>query len=127
MEHHTKKRVVVAEDDAVLRNILLEHLAQNGYDAEGAEDGEAALAILRSRQDTDLVLLDMVMPKKDGMSVLREMRADPALKDTPVIVVSNSGQPVEIEEARALGAKDFLVKTTFDAGDVLEKVNALFA
>lgn len=127
MSHEPRKRVVVAEDDSVLRNILVERLRQAGYEAYGAEDGEAALTVLKKRTP-DLLLLDIVMPKKDGMAVLEEVRAseDPVLKATPVIIISNSGQPVEIERAQKLGIKDFLVKTTFDSSDVLGKVNELF-
>ena len=127
MAQSSKKIVVVAEDDNVLRNILVERLKLSGYEVYGAENGEVALTIIDKRKP-DLLLLDIVMPKKDGMQVLEELRAspDPIIKETPVIIISNSGQPVEIERAQQLGIKDFLVKTTFDSSDVLAKVNSLF-
>ena len=74
------------------------------------------------KEDFDLVLLDVLMPKKGGFEVLEEMQADPRLKKIPVIIISNSGQPVEISRALEMGARDYLVKTQFDPKEVIEKV-----
>ena len=104
------KKIFVVEDDATLRNVLLEKLSKSGYATEGAEDGEVALQKLRDGLRPDLMLLDILMPRKNGMEVMEEMRADPAFKNIPVMIISNSGQPVEIERAKELGAKDFLIK-----------------
>lgn len=117
--------ILIVEDDATLRNVLLEKLSKSGYTVEGAEDGEVALEKLRSGPKPDLMLLDILMPKKNGMEVMEEMSADPTLKTIPIIIISNSGQPVEIERAKKLGAKDFLIKAIFDPAEVLEKIRAL--
>ncbi|OIO50647.1 hypothetical protein CO131_00380 [Candidatus Kaiserbacteria bacterium CG_4_9_14_3_um_filter_50_16] len=119
------KKIFIVEDDQTLRNVLLEKFSKSGYAVEEAEDGEIALQKLRGGLKPDLILLDVLMPKKNGMEVLREMSTDPALKDIPVIIISNSGQPVEVELAKKLGAKDFLIKAIFDPAEVLEKVQAL--
>jgi len=71
------------------------------------------------------VLLDILMPKKNGMEVLEDMHIDEEMKNIPVIIISNSGQPVEIERAKNLGAKDFLVKAIFDPNEVLAKVKSI--
>lgn len=117
-----QKHILVAEDDNVLRGILLDKLTESGYKATGAEDGEAALQVVK-KNIPDLILLDIVMPKKDGMQVLEELHKNAEYSKIPVMVISNSGQPLEIERARELGAKDFLVKAVFDPKEVLEKVN----
>ena len=122
---NTHQTILVAEDDTVLRNILLDGLSAQGYRAIGAENGKIALELLK-RERPDLLLLDILMPEKYGMEVLEELRADETIKNTPVIIISNSGQPVEIERAKELGVLDFLVKTTFDSNDVLEKVKQVF-
>lgn len=122
----TSKTILIAEDDDTLRNVLAEKIAHSGYTVLTAENGEVALQIM-SNTIPDLLLLDIVMPKKNGMEVLRAMHSDSRLKGVPVIIVSNSGQPVEIDEAKKLGARDFLVKAVFDPPEVLEKVDALFA
>ncbi len=119
------KTIFVVEDDSVLREVLLTKLSKSGYTAEGAEDGNIALQKLHGGFRPDLMLLDILMPNKNGMEVMEEMNQDPELKNIPIMIISNSGQPVEIERAKALGAKDFLVKAVFDPSEVLEKVRAL--
>lgn len=120
------KKILVVEDDGVLRDVLMEKLKVAGYESLGAEDGEVAIEKIKAEKP-DMVLLDILMPKKDGMEVLTEMNADEEMKNIPVIVISNSGQPVEVERARSLGAKDFLVKAIFDPNEVLEKVEKILA
>ncbi len=116
-----EKKILVVEDDGVLRDVLMEKLKTAGYKAIGAEDGEVAIQKIKEDKP-DMVLLDILMPKKDGMEVLEDMHVDEEMKNIPVIVISNSGQPVEIERAKSLGAKDFLVKAIFDPNEVLAKV-----
>ena len=77
----------------------------------------------KMRQDKpDLILLDIIMPKMGGFEVMEEMGKDKALSDIPIIIISNSGQPVELGRAKELGAKDWLVKTEFDPQEVVDKV-----
>lgn len=118
------KTILIAEDDNVLRGILIDKLTQSGYTAVGAEDGQVAMDIIHSKAP-DMLLLDILMPRKDGMQVLEELHADPKLSQIPVMIISNSGQPVEIDRARSLGARDFLVKAVFDPREVLDKVNSI--
>lgn len=115
------KDILIVEDDDVLREVLADKLTQEGYGARNAVDGVEALEQMR-KQKPDLILLDILMPRKDGMEVLEEMQGDPELAPIPVIIISNSGQPVEIKRARELGARDFLIKAIFDPAEVLEKV-----
>lgn len=117
----SNKKILVVEDDIVLRDVLTEKLIQSGYDTTAAADGVEAMEMVQSYQP-DLILLDILMPRKGGMEVMEELNANPTFKKIPVIIISNSGQPVEIERARHLGAKDFLIKAVFDPGEVLEKV-----
>lgn len=118
------KKILVVEDDKVLCAVLLEKLAQAGYDAFGIEDGERVIAKTRE-WNPDCVLLDMLLPGKNGFAILKELAQDEALKIIPVIVISNSGQPVEVERARKLGARDFLIKAEFSPAEVLEKVRTV--
>lgn len=101
--------------------MLSNKLKQEGYAVALAVDGEEGLLKLRSERP-DLVLLDIVMPKISGMEVLETMHSDEIMRQVPVIIISNSGQPVEIEKAKALGIKDYLVKAEFDPEEVVEKV-----
>lgn len=115
------KRILVVEDDAVLREILTEKLDQKGYEVLSVEDGEVALQEIY-KQKPDLILLDILMPRKGGMEVMEELHKDLELSKIPIIVISNSGQPVEVQRAKELGAKEFLIKAVFDPNEVLEKV-----
>lgn len=118
------KKIFIVEDDNVLRDVLVEKLSKSGYTVESAEDGEIAMQKLRGGLNPDLMLLDILMPRKNGMEVMEEMNTDENLKKIPIIIISNSGQPVEVERAKALGARDFLIKAIFDPTEVLEKVKA---
>jgi len=115
------KKILLVEDEEIMINLLQKKLTREGYEVSVAEDGEKGLRAMRET-GSDLVLLDIIMPKMGGLEVLEEMNKDPNLKKIPVIIISNSGQPVELDRAQRLGAKDWLVKTQFDPKEVLEKV-----
>ncbi len=117
------KKIIIVEDEEILRNLLQKKLIEEGYEVEVAVDGEDGLAKIKADRP-DLILLDIVMPKMNGIEMLEEMQKDESLGGIPVVVVSNSGQPVEIDKAQKLGAKDWIVKTEFDPQEVIDKVIA---
>ena len=121
-----KKRIIIVEDDAVLRDVLAEKLEKSGYTVETAEDGIVAMEKIHATKP-DCVLLDILMPRKGGIEVLEDLHKDPVLSKIPVIIISNSGQPVEIQRAQELGAREFLIKAVFDPNEVLEKVRRVLA
>ncbi len=118
------KKILIIEDEEIMLNLLEKKLKAVGYDIVTAENGQDGLDILRS-QPFDLVLSDIIMPKLGGLEVMEKMSQDPVLKNIPIIVISNSGQPVEIDQAKRFGAKDWLVKTEFDPQEVITKVKKL--
>ncbi|MCJ7827877.1 response regulator [Patescibacteria group bacterium] len=123
-QDQTKKKILLVEDEEVLTNLLREKLTSEGYQVATAANGVEGLE--KMRQDKpDLVLLDIIMPKKGGFKVMEEMQKDLALAKILVMIISNSGQLVELERAKKLGAKDWLIKTEFDPKEVIEKVNNL--
>jgi len=115
------KKVLIVEDEDLIIDLLKKKLLQENYDVLTAHDGEEGLKVLRETKP-DIVLLDIIMPKKNGYEVMEEMNKDPELKKIPVIIISNSGQPVELDKAKEMGAKDWLIKTEFDPQEVVEKV-----
>lgn len=115
------KKILILEDEEFLLDLLRRKLEGLGYEVSIARDGEEGIAKMRESKP-DLVLLDIVMPKMDGFAVMEKMGENDDLKKIPVIIISNSGQPVEIERAKKLGAKDWLVKTEFDPQEVVDKV-----
>ena len=120
------KKIVLMEDEALLRNLLKRKLEMNGYEILTANNGEEGINILKDGYIPDLILLDIVMPIKDGFEVLANLRDDEKLSSIPVIIISNSGQPVEIEKVKKFGIIDYLVKTDFDPEEVLQKVSNFF-
>lgn len=115
------KKILLVEDEEILNSLLGKKLANEGYEVSMAKDGEEGLKIMKEIKP-DLILLDIVMPKMGGFEVMAEMAKNPDLKEIPIIVISNSGQPVEIDRAQELGAKDWLVKAEFDPQEVIDKV-----
>ena len=116
------KKVLIIEDEKILSGLLDKKLKEVGYETSLAYDGEEGLEKMRGEKP-DLVLLDIIMPKKGGFEVLEEIQKDESIKDVPVVIISNSGQPVEISKALDLGVKDYLIKTQFDPKEVIDKVN----
>jgi len=114
------KKILLIEDEQVLADVLEAKLKKEGYQTNVAYEGEDGYKKI-GEWKPDLILLDIVLPKMNGYEVLEKMQADS--NKTPVIIISNSGQPVEIERTKKLGAVDYLVKTQFDPTEVIAKVN----
>lgn len=115
------RKILIVEDEKIILDLLKKKLSQEGYEVSTAENGKDGLEMMR-KSKPDLILLDIVMPKMSGFEVMEEMQKDNWLKGIPVIIISNSGQPVEIDKAQALGAKDWLIKAEFDPQEVIEKI-----
>lgn len=118
------KKILIIEDEEIMINLLQRKITQEGYEVWIARNGEEGLAVMREKKP-DLILLDIIMPKMGGLEVMEIMQQDKNLKDLPVIVVSNSGQPVEIDKVQKLGAKDWLIKTEFDPREVIDKIKKI--
>ncbi len=123
-QENSKEKILIIEDEQSLVDLLKAKLEKEGYLVETAGDGEAGLAKIKEWQP-DLILLDIVMPKMDGYEVLEKLN-EKKIK-IPVIIISNSGQPVEIEKTKKLGAVAHLIKTEFSPLDVLNKVRNCLA
>lgn len=119
-----KKHILVIEDEPSFRDILTKELLKEGYEVITAVDGIEGLEKMR-KDRPDLILLDIVMPRKDGFSVLEEMMSEDELKDIPVVVLSNSGDIVELSRVKDLGAKEILIKTAFGPQELLGKVKPI--
>jgi len=115
------KKILLVEDEELIVNLLQRKLEAEGYEVFVARDGIEGLEKMKKTKP-DLVLLDIIMPRMGGFEVMEAMKKDKGLRDIPVIVISNSGQPVELDRARQLGARDWLIKTEFDPKEVLAKV-----
>ena len=115
------KKILLIEDEQLMIELLERRLTQEGYEATVAKNGVEGLEKMEEIKP-DLVLLDIIMPKMGGFEVMEKMNENEELKKIPIIIISNSGQPVELDRAKRLGAKDWLVKTEFDPQEVIDKV-----
>jgi len=122
------KKILVVEDDADLRNILIDGLKPLNYQIIPAEDGQRAVELLLD-QKPDLVLLDLLLPKLDGFKVLERIRQypDKAIAATKVIVLSNLWSDKDILRAQALKVDDYFVKANTNLEDVFKKVKAVLS
>lgn len=118
------KTILIIEDEEVLASFLKRKLLRRGYRSIVAADGKEGLEKIKEIRP-DLILLDVVMPKMDGFEVMEAKDRIEEIKDIPIIIISNSGQPVEISRAQKLGAKDWIIKTNFDPEEVVGKVEKI--
>ena len=105
----TMAKILVADDDPIFLQFTRSLLEDRGYEVVTAEDGEQALAVVR-RERPDLVVTDLVMPYKNGLEIIREMRAESTLQHIPVIVISMKDREVDIVQGLEEGADDYVVK-----------------
>lgn len=115
------EKIIIIEDEEILLGLLQKKLTQIGYQVEVAKDGEEGLKKIKENRP-DLILLDILMPKMGGFEVMKALNKDKRFKDIPIIIISNSGQPVELELAKKLGVKDWLIKADFSPQEVVDKV-----
>jgi len=119
-----KKKILLVEDDKFLSEMYSTKLTESGFDIETAFDGEEGLKKANEFQP-DLILLDIVLPKKDGFEVLKELKAKEALKKIFVIALTNLGQKEEVQKGFDLGANDYIIKAHFTPTEVVAKAKKL--
>ncbi|HYF05888.1 MAG TPA: response regulator [Patescibacteria group bacterium] len=113
--------VLVCEDEKAMQEALAMKFGLTGFQVETADNGQIALDKMREKKPS-ILMLDIIMPVKDGLTVLTEMSADDQLKDIPVILLTNLNEPNKIMEALTLGAKDYVVKADWNIDDIVKKV-----
>jgi two-component system, chemotaxis family, chemotaxis protein CheY len=117
------KTVMVVDDSGSFRTVVKLALQKAGYDVVEAVDGRDALAKMTGRK-LNLVVCDINMPQMDGISFVRQLKASPAHKFTPVVMLTTESQQAKKDEARAAGAKGWLAKP-FQTAQLLDAVNKL--
>ncbi len=121
----TAQRILVVEDDRLIREVIATTLAGEGYNVDVAVDGAQAWDYLAERQP-HLVVLDLALPRLDGLALCRRLRSQPATAKLPVLVVSAMTGSATVQSAFDAGADAFLDKP-FDLAEFLEQVRALAA
>lgn len=114
-------KILVVEDEEVLLGVLKDRLKNEGFDVITARDGEQGLKMALEHKP-DLILLDILMPKMGGITMLKNLRATPAGKDTHVIILTNVSDSKLVHEALTYGVRDFLVKSDWVLSDLVTAI-----
>ncbi|MGA1108424.1 MAG: response regulator [Pseudomonadales bacterium] len=119
----SSKRVLVVEDESDIREILIYNLRREGFIAEGYASGREGLEAIK-RLKPDLVILDLMLPELDGLTVCQQVRADPSVHSTPIIIVSAKEEESDIILGLGLGADDYMTKP-FSPRELIARVKAV--
>jgi len=119
-----KKKILIVEDDSVLQKALQEFLSDEGFEIYSALDGEEGVQMGKDKKP-DLILLDIILPKKDGYETLKELKADESTKKIPVVLLTNLGSLNDVEKALALGATTYLIKADYKLEEVSNKIKEI--
>ncbi len=120
----SKKKVVWVEDDKLIGTILAKKLTSSGFELFHAKNGDEALKYLANNVP-DAIVLDLIMPGISGLDILQKIKDDPRLKDVPAMILSNINKQEDIERAKILGAKKFLVKAAASLDQIVLEVGDL--
>lgn len=121
-----KKLILVAEDDVFYANIYKSKLTAEGFEVVVAHNGDEAMNFIATRKP-DILLLDLIMPEKDGFQTLELLRANQATKDLKVIVLSNLGQDEDIKRTKAYGVIDYVVKSDISIQNLVKVIKDALA
>lgn len=119
------KKILIAEDELPIQKVLVRQLEELGQQIFTAGDGEEALTIIKSK-DPDLILLDIILPIKNGFDVLQELRLK-LNKKTPVIIISNLESKQDIDSAKNLGISGYITKANTTLRDLSKTVSQILA
>lgn len=126
MPEKKEPTVLVVEDDFFLLKAYQSKFKKSNFHVLVAKDGEEALKMLKTVKP-DIILLDLVMPKKNGFEVLEEIHKDSVLKKVPVIILSNLGQESDMKRGMELGAVKYLVKSDHSLQQIVDLVSSILA
>ena len=126
MAQAQKIKVLIVEDDTFLAGIYANKFEKEGFAVSLAADGELGLKLVK-KEMPDIVLLDILLPKLDGFEVLEKLKADPALRAIPIVLLTNLGQKEDVDKGLKLGAADYLIKAHFMPAETVDKVKKVLA
>lgn len=116
-----KLKILVAEDDKFISRALHDGLTRAGFEIVNVYNGNEAINKLKS-ESFDIILLDLLMPEKDGLEVLKDVKADKELSKIPTLIFSNLDSDDDIRKAKELGAEEYLTKADFTIKDIVAKI-----
>jgi len=124
MDNKDPKKILIADNDSTVAGIYKDRLELMGFEVLLAGDGEDAVNLAKSELP-DLVLLELTLPKKSGFDVLRELREDDTLKETPIFIVSGDGEDGDIRKTLEMGASLFFTKSESRLIDIIQNIEGV--
>jgi DNA-binding response OmpR family regulator len=121
----SKQKIIIIEDDKILSKVLCTELGDAGFEVLPAFDGETGLKLVRSERP-DLVLLDLILPKKHGLEILEEIKKMPDTLGIPVIILTLIEDGETIKKSLSLGAEDYLIKSSHALAEIVGRVKNFF-
>jgi len=118
------KKILIVEDEITLQSSIKEFLLLENFDVVTASDGELAVSLTKSEKP-DLILLDVILPKKDGFGVLAEIKADEETKKIPVILLTNLEGADDVDRAFNFGVNAYLVKANYKLEEIVVKIKEI--
>lgn len=116
-----KDKILIIEDDQFLQKIYGNKLRAEGFEVSQAIEGNEGLRKI-NEEKPNLIILDLILPGKNGFDILAEIKNNEETRGTPVIILSNLGQDKDVKRGLDMGAKDYLIKTDIKLSEVLAKV-----
>jgi two-component system, OmpR family, alkaline phosphatase synthesis response regulator PhoP len=117
------KKILLVEDEKILAEMYKAKFVQAGFEVIWAFEAEEALDLVK-RERPDLIVLDILLPKENGIAFLTWLRKDPEISQTPVVAFSNYDDPETKREAFKLGVKDYLIKTSYTPQEIVDKAKS---
>lgn len=121
----TKTKVLIVDDDKFLLNMYAMKFQKSNYEVSTAGGGSEAITKLKSGYEPDVLILDVIMPGMDGLETLAEIKKQQLAPDAVVIILTNQGEPEDIDKAKHIGIQGYIVKATSIPSEVVEEVTKI--
>lgn len=119
-----KKKILAVDDDKDILEAIKDKLISSGFEAILAHDGQEGLKTALT-QHPDLIILDIIMPREDGMSMLQKLREDNWGKNVPVIILTNISESDKLAQALEIGVDEYMIKSDVKLVDIVEKIKKI--
>ena len=117
-----KKTILIIEDDFYFVKAYSLKLEKEGVNVVSVGDGEAAIEFLKKNKKPDMIILDLMLPKKNGFEVLKEIKSNNEWKNIPLVILSNLGQEEDIKKGKEMGALDYIVKADTSIEEAIGRI-----
>ncbi len=121
MDSNKVQKILIVDDNEFFAKVIKSELVRHGYEVEIANNGQEAIDWLKDHK-ADLILLDIIMPIKDGFETIKDLKSSENTKDVHIVVFSNLGQDEDISKAMKMGAQSYIVKKDFSLKEVINSI-----